>query len=143
MTPRLSPEARFFAKVAAPTGDVAECWEWSAHRRDGYGRFQAATRTAVGAHRWSWEHFNGPIPAGLVLDHIYRNRACVNPWHLEPVSLRENIRRGVVGEHLRRRTHCPSGHPYDDENTYRSRQGRRHCRTCLRARDVAARKESK
>ncbi|WP_414654556.1 HNH endonuclease signature motif containing protein [Intrasporangium sp.] len=71
----------------------------------------------------------GPIPEGLVLDHLCRNRACCNPAHLEPVTIRENILRGEPAN----RTHCPHGHAYTPENT-RIDNNMRSCRTCIRER---------
>lgn len=84
------------------------------------------------AHRWSYEFHVGPIPEGLDLDHLCRNRGCVNPDHLEPVTREENIRRAFATV-----THCPSGHPYSDENTYvRPGTVHRKCRACARQRDL-------
>jgi hypothetical protein len=123
-------DVRFWAKVDA----TGICWEWTACRDSkGYGRFRDGT--LVGAHRWSWEHLVGPIPEGLVIDHLCRNPPCVNPDHLEPVTHRENVIRGLVphvsGEWKRRITHCPQGHPYDEANTRHS-AGHRFCRACDR-----------
>lgn len=72
------------------------CWV-SGHNRNskGYARVNTAGRSTP-AHRVAYEHFIGPIPDGLTLDHLCRNRACINPAHLEPVTSLENIRRGVV-----------------------------------------------
>ena len=68
-----------------------QCWPWlgSISQRHGYGKFGQR-----GAHRVAYEHFIGPVPDGLQLDHLCRVRSCVNPWHLEPVTVGENIRRG-------------------------------------------------
>lgn len=86
-------EERFWMKV---TGDSYEdCWTWTAALADtGYGRFRTPGRT-VFAHRWAYEQVIGPIPDGLQLDHLCRNTRCVNPWHLDPVTGRVNVRRGI------------------------------------------------
>ncbi len=70
------------------------------------------------AHRVIYEWIKGSIPEGLELDHLCRDRSCVNPWHLEPVTHLENIRRGLGGQNSRAKIHCPQGHPYDEENTW-------------------------
>lgn len=83
---------RFAAKVDlfAPNG----CWNWTgAKKQGGYGRVRI-NQIAYGSHRAVWEMFVGPIPDGLLLDHLCRNPSCVNPDHLEPVTVRENLRRG-------------------------------------------------
>lgn len=105
------------------------CWEWNgAPNSGGYGRATIAARTRTRAHRAVYELLVAPIPEGLHLDHLCRVRMCVNPAHLEPVTHAENNRRAA-----RVITHCPSGHPYDDENTYvRGETGHRQCRTCNR-----------
>lgn len=144
---------RFWAKVDR-SGGLFACWEWTASiRHSGYGCLGVDGKT-VYAHRWAWEAANGPIPPGLDIDHLCRNRACVNPTHLEPVTRQENIRRGVGYSALNaRRTHCPSGHPYSAANTLleRTRSGlARRCRTCgigrrrrRNARQRAARAEAR
>lgn len=111
-----------------PTG----CWEWpgqlSGHS---YGKI-ARLKTSV--HRFVYEHFRGPAPTGLDLDHLCRNHLCANPDHLEPVSRAENLRRGHT-EHwgwMRCVTECPKGHPYDEENTYVTSRGHRNCKECAR-----------
>lgn len=115
-----------------------DCWLWTAALSKGYGSF----RTTAGmrkAHRLVWEHYVGPIPEGLVLDHLCRQRACVNPDHLEVVTHGENILRGEgLAAQQVKRTHCPRGHPYDGDNLYVSPRGARFCRTCLRLKDPEA-----
>lgn len=127
-------QGRFWPKVAA-VGNVCECWEWTAAKlKSGYGVLGVGGRTAC-AHRIAYEISIGPIPDGLEIDHLCSNRSCVNPWHLEPVTHQENQRRGLAGETMaqihRNKTHCPSGHPYDAENT-RIYKGFRNCRACGR-----------
>lgn len=115
------------------------CWLWTGYvDRDGYGR-QNEGRLA---HRLMYEALVGPIPEGLTIDHLCRVRHCVNPAHLEPVTLRENVLRGYgLGGNQARRTHCPQGHPYDEENTYKAPGSRRrYCRACQRTRAEQKRK---
>jgi len=110
------------------------CWLWTGSLRDGYGRIRINNQHQL-AHRVSYETFVGPIPYGCQLDHLCRARNCVNPEHLEPVTCRDNIRRGHGHAALNAtKTHCQSGHPYDQENTRVDRKGKRSCRACGRAR---------
>jgi hypothetical protein len=100
----------------------------------GYGAFMVGGRN-VRVHRWAYETLVGPIPDGLVIDHLCRVRNCVNPDHLEPVTHRENIRRGEAGAWNRVKTHCPQGHEYTPENT-RYSGTTRNCRECQRIRNL-------
>ena len=96
------------------------------------------------AHRLIYEHFNGPIPDGLQIDHLCRNRACCNPAHLEPVTQQENIARGECSQWRLEHTHCPNGHEYTEANTRIEKTGARRCRTCLNqlSRDYKRRKRA-
>lgn len=109
--------------VNAETG----CWEATPTTYDGYARYRHRGRMTM-MHRVSYEEHRGPIPEGLQIDHLCRIRHCLNPDHMEAVTQHENIRRGVP--RCAKVTHCPRGHPYSVENTYR-RDGRRHCRKCV------------
>lgn len=114
------------------------CWVWTGWNARGYGYFRAGGRMNM-AHRYSYELHRAEIPEGLVIDHLCRNKACVNPWHLEPVTQRVNVQRGEAGESLRRRrggmTECRNGHPFDDDNTRVDKRGRRSCKACYRVYD--------
>jgi hypothetical protein len=96
-----------------------------------------------GAHRWFYQYLYGQVQPPLELDHLCRNRACVNPLHLEPVIRSENCRRGETGANHLAKTHCPQGHPYDEANTYfrptLGPHGGRACRTCRRQCEAARR----
>ncbi len=108
------------------------CWVWQRCLTFGYGR-KRVKGVDWRAHRWYYEQAHGPIPAGLVIDHLCRNRACVNPAHMEPVTNRENILRGVSPHALNaRKTHCKRDHEYTPENTYLTPAGLRQCRECDR-----------
>lgn len=131
---------RFAEKVALnDTG----CLVWLAGDNGvGYGLFYEGRAKRGYAHRWSYEYHVGPIPDGLHLDHLCRNRRCVNPKHLEPVTLRENLLRGVgPSAKNAQKTHCPEGHPYAGANLYvYPTSGIRRCRECGRQQQLLARR---
>lgn len=107
------------------------CWEWTGGTNHiGYGVVTVRYRR-YSPHRLSYQLAAGPIPYGMVIDHLCRNTLCFNPGHLEPVTMAENIRRSpLVGA----KSHCVYGHEYTEENTYITPAGARHCRECSRRR---------
>lgn len=119
-------------------GTVAQgedCWLWHGDTTpNGYGCTKIRGKAYV-AHRLFYEYFVAAIPAGLDLDHLCKVRNCVNPWHLDPVTRSVNNARATHPTHNSSKTHCPSGHPYDETNTVRipSRPTARYCGTCLRS----------
>lgn len=118
--------------------DPHGCWIWTGAIDAGYGRIKIAGRRQ-GAHRAAYEALVGPIPTGLVIDHLCRVPRCINPDHLEPVTHRENTLRGVGPSALHAvKTHCPASHEYNEANTY-MHNGIRHCRPCHREREARRR----
>lgn len=110
------------------------CWLWLGRiKSNGYGTIGIKKddewRTAH-AHRISYEIFVGRIPDGLDLDHKCRQRCCINPDHLEPVTRSENLKRSpfMGRDRQRQKTHCPRGHPYSGKNN----RGERICHVCAR-----------
>lgn len=132
-----SPEERFWEKVNkhGPLWEGTRCWIWIASLTlAGYGQFKTRDRVSMHvAHKWAYQQLVGPVPNGLELDHLCRRRACVRPTHIEAVTHLENVRRGNGNGS---QTHCPQGHPYSLDNTYRNQSGRtyRRCKQCIRAR---------
>ena len=132
-------EARAFIESKVSIVPITGCWMWMlAINPDGYGwaRMRGLKQHRL-AHRVAYEAFVGPIPKGLQIDHVCRNRWCVNPSHLDPVTQTENFERGIRarGED----THCRRGHEFTPENT--RRQGKagmwRVCATCRRVAKAA------
>lgn len=133
------PKTKLMARVAS---GLNGCRIWTGAKNDkGYGLINV-NGVRVYTHRLAYELFVGPIPDGLVIDHLCRNPPCCNPSHLEPVTGAENTRRGEPAQ----RTHCPQGHPYDEANTrWRKKIDKksrrpvlaRDCRQCDRERGRA------
>lgn len=128
-----SLEERFWAKVSCVP--FHGCWEWTgAVQSGGYGHMNVGGKY-IKAHRLAYELLVGPIPSGLVVDHLCRNPSCVRPEHLEPVTQRVNVLRGdskMARDAVK--THCAKGHAFTPENTSVDTCGR-HCVTCRRQRD--------
>lgn len=119
---------RFWSKVAQAENG---CWEWVASvTSTGYGQFRFDGRVRK-THRLAYLALVGPVPEGLVLDHLCRNRGCCNPAHLEVVTQRENLLRGEGFNAVNAaKTHCIRGHEFTAVNTYWY-DDRRHCRACI------------
>lgn len=126
---------RFMAKVALPEDDPGGCWVWTgAQDGRGYGKVWDGARSARAA-RLAVQLDGRDTPDGMQVDHLCRNRLCVNPAHLEVVTARENnLRSQSLSARRARQTHCLRGHEFTEENTRRDRLGRRVCRECRRIR---------
>ena len=132
-----SLEDRFWKKVEKTPG----CWLWTGATNGRYGHMGRGGRGAghVYVHRLAYELLVGPIPEGLTIDHLCENPLCVNPAHLTVATQYDNNMRGQsAAARNARKTCCPQGHTYDDENTYIAPgTGDRRCRTCDKARERA------
>lgn len=120
------------------------CWEWQAAKtKQGYGQFYFNGQM-MGAHRASYWLHRGPVPSGLVIDHLCRNTSCINPSHLEIVTIKENILRGdnPVARNARK-THCKRGHLFDENNTLFNKRGGRSCKACIRDWDTTTEQREK
>ena len=118
----------------AAVDDVTGCWVWQkSMNSQGYGHIGVGHRV-LSAHRVSYEVFVGEIPEGLTIDHLCRNPSCINPAHLEPVTMRENILRGNgVSARNARKQFCKRGHPLVGANVHTMPCGGRRCRVCAKA----------
>lgn len=130
--------------ICEPSALETGCWIWPGKPTHyGYGQTHLDGRNRK-VHRVIYEHFVGPISERLQIDHLCRNRMCCNFEHLEAVTCKENLRRGLTSATAAARqkvkTHCPLGHPYEGDNLYLLPQGKgRACRTCARIRGQAFR----
>lgn len=125
-------EERFEAKIERIT--ESGCWIWTSTNNNGYGQIWVNRRYHP-AHRVAYEMYVGPIPDGMQIDHLCRVPACCNPYHLEPVTPRENTLRSMnPAAKNAKKTHCPYGHPYDV-----FRRGWRECKECARVREMERR----
>jgi hypothetical protein len=135
--------AHIAAKIVETPGPMdTPCWRWTgAKDSHAYGNVRVQGRVRK-AHRVIYERLSGPMPPDLECDHLCRDRACVHPEHIEPVTHAENARRGdgswMPGERQRTKTHCKRGHSYSSENTYsQPSTGGRLCRACDREKKLA------
>lgn len=128
-----TPEQRFFRKLR----QVGDCWEWTgAKDPDGYGQFCPSAANGdvrlARAHRWVYEFMVAPIPPGLTIDHLCRNRACQNPWHMEPVPSGVNVSRANALRAWEKREFCKRGlHRLDESARVNRKTGSRQCRPCV------------
>ena len=122
-------EERFWEKVLK----TETCWLWTSANIGGkykYGHFTVNYKQ-VYAHRLSYELLVGQIPPNMTIDHLCNNKLCVNPEHMEVVTLQENIRRrDPFNRKYTKKTHCKRGHEFNEENTYYYKNSR-NCRKCL------------
>ena len=128
--------------IAARVDRGGDCHLWTGYVNDaGYGIVNCGDLYQARAHRVVWEQERGPIPEGAQIDHLCRNRRCVRPDHLEPVTQQENIERGLVNR-LRNGmdSKCVNGHEYTSENTYHPPSGKPYYRQCRECNRIRARK---
>jgi hypothetical protein len=127
--------ARLLGNVEQAGGCLISTYSTGSHGYSQIGWYDSSagrSHMALG-HRVAWEAEHGPIPEGLTVDHICRNRRCVNIEHLRLLSNVDNARDNGMA----RRTHCPQGHEYDEANTHHDAKGHRKCRACAADRRAA------
>ena len=109
------------------------CWRWlGSTDKDGYALFRIG-KTNRGA-RISYEHYVGPIPEGYEIDHLWKQKDCVNPFHLEAVTHKVNISRQEHNNQNKNKKSCNNGHEFTEKNTLILANGDRQCRKCSRDR---------
>ncbi len=137
IVPRSAYE-RLLSRLSLQEGTGCAVWTGALDRK-GYARIAVGGHRNRMAHRVAYEAAKGPIPDGLGLDHLCRNKACCNPDHLEPVTSAENTSRANAARAVR--TECRYGHPYTEESTWIDKRGVRHCKPCRRDRQRRSRDE--
>ena len=123
----------FIKKILTRVDKTATCWIWTGGKHKlGYGTLKVGKKTEY-AHRVIFEALNNKIPNGMSLDHLCRNPSCVNPDHLEVVTHKENVLRGIGPTAINaKKTHCKRGHELAGENLRITIVGGRLCRTCFK-----------
>lgn len=123
-------------KVLSKVRQGPDCWEWTGRKdREGYGVHWVTGIGQRRAPRLVYELQVGPIPDGLTLDHLCRNRGCVRPDHLDPVTIGVNVHRGdTPAARNAAKTHCDHGHEFTPATTYLRARGGRECKVCVRDR---------
>lgn len=119
-----------FERFVSRINFTPTCWFWTFKSDNGYGRFWLNRKSEL-AHRIAYLIWQGEIPTEKQLDHLCRNRNCINPAHLEPVSIKENVLRGQgITAQNAQKTHCKLGHELIESNLYASKRGNRVCAKC-------------
>lgn len=122
--------ARLLANVEQAGDCLVSRYSIGGHGYSQIGWHDNGRTVTVLGHRTAWIAAHGPIPDGMTVDHLCRNRRCINVEHLRLLTNEQNARDNGPAQ----RTHCPAGHPYDEQNTYRTPNGHRRCRSCANLR---------